>query len=63
MTNHAAGGEFTPTAGFGAEMLLGKQLSGLLLGQLGLDVIKEPLGVTQVRPAWAIRLGLGFRLF
>jgi hypothetical protein len=63
LTNHAAGGEFTPTLGFGAELMLGKQLSGLLLGQAGLDVIKEPLGVTQVRAAWAIRLGLGFRLF
>jgi hypothetical protein len=63
LTNHAAGGEFTPTAGFGAELMLSKTLSGLVLGQIGLDVIKEPLGVTQLRPAWAIRLGLGFRLF
>jgi hypothetical protein len=63
LTNHAAGGEFTPTAGFGAEMMLSKTLSGLVLGQIGLDIIKEPLGVTQLRPAWAIRLGLGFRLF
>ena len=63
VTNAGAGGHFTPMAGFGAEMQLGKTLSAMLLGQAGLDIIKEPLGVTQLRPAWAIRLGLGFRLF
>ena len=63
VTNAGAGGHFTPTLGFGAEMQLGTTMSAMLLGQVGLDVIKEPLGVTQLRPAWAIRLGLGFRLF
>ena len=63
LTNHSAGGQLTPLLGAGAEMHLGGILSGLLLGQVGVDVIKEPLGVTQVRPAWAVRLGLGFRLF
>lgn len=63
VTNGGAGGHFSPTMGFGVELQLGGKLSGLLLGALGLDVIKEPLGQTQVRPAWAIRLGLGYRLF
>jgi len=63
VTNGGAGGHFTPTMGFGAEVQLGSTLSGLLMAQGGIDVIKEPLGVTQIRPAWAIRLGLGFRLF
>ncbi|MBL8950998.1 MAG: hypothetical protein JNK82_09495 [Myxococcaceae bacterium] len=63
VTNGGAGGHFTPTMGFGAEVQLGTTLSGLLMAQGGIDVIKEPLGVTQIRPAWAIRLGLGFRLF
>jgi hypothetical protein len=63
LTNGGAGGHFSPTLGVGAEMQLSGTLSGLLLGQIGVDVIKEPLGVTQVRPAWAVRLGLGFRLF
>jgi hypothetical protein len=63
VTNRAAGGEFTPTLGFGAELMLTKTMSGFAMGQAGLDIIKEPLGVTQLRAAWAIRLGLGFRLF
>jgi hypothetical protein len=63
LTNGGAGGHFSPTMGFGAELALSSTMSGLLLGQLGIDVIKEPLGVTQIRPAWAVRLGLGFRLF
>ncbi len=63
LTNGGAGGHATPTVGFGAELQLGNTLSALLLGQIGLDVIKEPLGVTQLRAAWALRLGLGFRLF
>lgn len=63
LTNRSAGGQFTPTVGAGIELHLGGRVSGLLLGQIGLDVIKEPLGVTQLRPAWAVRLGLGYRLF
>ena len=63
LTNGGAGGQFTPTVGAGAEVHLGGLLSGLVMGQIGADVIKEPLGVTQVRVAWGVRLGLGFRLF
>jgi hypothetical protein len=59
----SAGSRWVPTAGVGAEIHLGGNLSGLLMGNLGLDAIKEPLGVTQYRPAWQVRLGLGFRLF
>jgi hypothetical protein len=59
----ARGIEVTPTVGAGAEVQFTSVLSGLLLGQVGLDVIKEPLGVTQARVGWAVRLGMGFRLF
>lgn len=55
--------QVTPTVGAGAEVQFTSVLSGLLLGQIGLDVIKEPLGVAQARLGWAVRLGLGFRLF
>ncbi len=54
---------FAPTAGIGAEIQLGGALSLLAMGELGVDLTKEPLGVTQVRPAWALRLGIGWRLF
>lgn len=63
LTNGGAGGHFNPSMGFGAELNLGGSLSGMLLGSLGMDLIKEPLGVTQVRPYWAVRLGIGYRLF
>ncbi len=44
-------------------VVLGNRFSLLTLGQLGFDVLKAPLGVTQARAAWAIRLGVGYRLF
>ncbi|MBX7113603.1 MAG: hypothetical protein K1X64_04650 [Myxococcaceae bacterium] len=59
----SAGSRWVPTAGAGAEMHLGGQWTGLVMGNIGLDAIKEPLGVTQFRPAWQIRVGLGYRLF
>jgi hypothetical protein len=54
---------FTPVAGGGAEIYLGEDISGLLLGQLGVDTMKEPSGVPVTRLGYAVRLGLGFRLF
>jgi hypothetical protein len=57
------GVQFTPTAGLGAEINLGETFSLLAMVALGVDVIKEPLGVTQARLAWGVRLGLGYRLF
>jgi hypothetical protein len=59
----AASSQTTPTAGVGAEFHLGSRLSLLATGHLGVDVIKEPLGVAHVRPAWAIRIGIGYRVF
>ena len=49
--------------GGGAEIYLGEDISGLLLGQIGPDIIKEPQGVPQVRLGYQLRLGVGFRLF
>lgn len=57
------GSHVVPTVGAGAEVHLGGNMSGLVMANVGLDAIKEPLGVTQYRTGWAIRLGLGFRLF
>jgi hypothetical protein len=59
----AQGIQFTPMVGAGAEVHLGDKLSLLGTAHVGFDVIKEPLGVTQTRAAWAIRLGVGYRLF
>lgn len=59
----APGHQVTPTVGVGAEFAVGSSLSVVALGQAGVDVVKEPLGVTQARFAWGARVGLGFRLF
>ena len=57
------GSHVVPTIGAGAEIHLGGNMSGFAMANVGLDAIKEPLGVTQYRAGWAFRLGLGFRLF
>jgi hypothetical protein len=57
------GYQVTPTAGIGGEFQLNKELSGVVLGQVGVDVIKEPVGFAFPRAAWAVRLGLGYRFF
>jgi hypothetical protein len=57
------GTQVTPLLGLGAEFHLGGDLSLLVSAHGGVDAIKEPLGVTQVRPAWALRLALGYRVF
>ena len=59
----AQGSHVVPTVGAGAEVHLGGNMSGFVMANVGLDAIKEPLGVTQYRTGWALRLGLGFRLF
>ncbi len=60
---NVTGSHVSPTIGAGAEFHLGGRLSVLALGQIGVDVLKAPLAVTQVRPAWAFRLGFGYRVF
>ncbi len=57
------GFQVTPLLGAGAEFHLGGSFSLLLTGHIGFDATREPLGVTQFRPAWAARLGIGYRLF
>ena len=47
----------------GAEFHVGGPFSVLASALGGVDVTKEPLGVPQVRPAWGLRLGLGYRMF
>ena len=59
----AQGIQFTPMVGAGAEVHVGGNFSLLGTAHVGFDVIKEPLGVTQMRAAWTIRLGVGYRLF
>lgn len=57
------GTDFRPTVGAGVEFLLGSSVSLLVMGDLGVDAIKESIGVTQVRLAWGVRLGVGYRIF
>lgn len=60
---NVTGFQVTPTVGGGVEFQLNQKLSLVGLGQLGVDVIKEPLGVAVPRLAWGVRLGVGYRLF
>jgi hypothetical protein len=55
--------QVTPLVGAGAEFRLSSLLTLAITVHGGVDFMKEPLGVEQVRGAWAIRLGVGYRLF
>lgn len=57
------GFQLAPIVGLGAEFQVGPKLTIIATGHLGVDTIKEPLGVAQVRVAWGVRLGLGYRVF
>ena len=57
------GARLAPVAGGGAELYLANDFSVLALGQLGVDVAKLPNGSTVTRLGYAVRLGLGFRIF
>lgn len=57
------GFQLAPLFGLGAEFQVGPKLTLIATGHIGVDTIKEPLGVAQVRVAWGVRLGLGYRVF
>jgi hypothetical protein len=57
------GYQVVPTLGGGAEFHLGGRLSISVLGSIGLDLLREPLGVPQARLAWGFRVALGYRVF
>jgi hypothetical protein len=59
----SGGGRFTPLLGGGVEIYLGGDVTGLVMAQGGLDTMKEPLGVPATRFGYAVRIGLGMRLF
>ncbi len=59
----SGGNRVTPLLGGGAELFLGDDVTAGIVGQLGVDVIKEPLGVAQTRLGYSVRIGLGYRLF
>jgi hypothetical protein len=57
------GGRLRPLAGGGVELYLSDDVSATALGQVGMDWIKAPLGVTVGRLGYSLVLGVGFRLF
>jgi hypothetical protein len=57
------GVEFRPTLGAGAELRLGPGLSLLVMGQIGVDVLQPPAGISVQRLAWGLQFGLGYRVF
>ena len=61
--NPAKGARFAPLAGGGFELYLGSDVSALLMGQLGVNFVREPLGVPQWGLGYQVKAGFGFRLF
>lgn len=59
----AHGVRFSPLGGGGIEVYLGPNVTGLLMGQLGVNYLREPLGVPQWGLGYQVRAGFGFRLF
>lgn len=57
------GARYTPMAGGGAELYLGEDVTAGAMADLGVDVVKQPLGVPKTRFAFALRVGLGYRFF
>lgn len=54
---------FQALAGGGAEVYVGSDLTLSAVGQLGVETFKEQRGVANTRLGWALRVGLGVRLF
>lgn len=54
---------FQALGGGGVEVYLGSNVSVLLAGQLGSDTFRERAGLTDTRLGWALKAGLGARLF
>lgn len=57
------GNRVTPLIGGGGELYLGEDMTAGAVAQVGMDVIKEPLGAAQTRFAFALRVGIGYRFF
>ncbi len=57
------GYRFTPLAGGGVELYVGKDNSLLALGQLGADVMRPPVGFSTSRLGYTVKLGVGYRVF
>ncbi len=61
--NASGGLRFKPLGGGGAEFRLDEGTTLLLMGQLGVDLLKGPTGAVESRVGYQLRLGIGFRLF
>jgi hypothetical protein len=54
---------FQALGGGGAEVYVGSDLTLSAVGQLGVEAFQEQRGVADTRLGWALRVGLGVRLF
>lgn len=61
--SRGGGARYTPVAGGGAEIYVGEGITAGAMADLGVDVVKQPLGVPKARFAFALRVGLGYRFF
>jgi len=61
--NPSHGVRFAPLTGGGLEFKLTPEITMLVLGQIGFNYSREPLGLAQWDFGYQVTLGLGFRLF
>lgn len=58
------GGQLDALLGGGIELYLGEELTGLVMGRAGLDLLLPPASASPVvRLGYEVRIGLGYRLF
>jgi hypothetical protein len=59
----APGWELKALLSAGGELRLGPGLSMLVLGQVGVDAVRNPTGASTQRVAWGLQFGVGYRIF
>lgn len=57
------GSRVRPLIGGGAEFYIGEDLTAGAVAQVGVDVLKQPLGIARTRVGYAFRVGVGYRFF
>lgn len=59
----AGGYRFMALVGGGVEFYLGDDVSVMVLGALGPDVMRQPNGFNQLNVGYSVKLGVGYRIF
>lgn len=63
LTPAGGGGQLDALVGGGLELFLGEDLTALLMGRVGLDLLLPPASGPVPRLGYELRIGIGYRLF